>query len=323
MRCRRSIKSNIIALSQAALLTASGGIWAEPAGPPVKRARPPQWPDEVRGVFFDDVREKLVGPRPNYGTSSEAAISAHATGISPAGAAANPSNAAWSKLIDAETIETEIKRIAQAVAGDVAVPGEFQGGAYKRCRRHFSVLAVLFAVSGEYDGAVRWSEVAPALRDVFARAGYNCKVGTDQTYREAVQRNQDLAELVRGGRPPVASAERMAKWAEVADRAPLMQRLEIAHQERLTKWLSNEREFKRHRDEVRHEAQLVAAFADVIGREGFEYWDDEQYAENTSNLRKAGSEMAAAAELDNYERAKKAIGRATKACNDCHDGYRG
>ena len=132
--------------------------------------------------------------------------------------------AGWSKLIDAETIETEIKRLAQEVAKDVTTPGAFKGGGYKDCRRHFSVLAVLFAVAGEYDGEVRWQDVAAALRDVFARAGHNCKVGTDQTFQEATQRKQDLADLsaARGRKRP--TAERKADWAEVADRPPLMQR---------------------------------------------------------------------------------------------------
>ena len=67
---------------------------------------------------------------------------------------------AWSKLIDAETLETEIKRLAQAVAQDVTSPSEFKGGAYQACRRHFSVLATLFAIAAEYDGEVRWQDAA-------------------------------------------------------------------------------------------------------------------------------------------------------------------
>ena len=118
----------------------------------------------------------------------------------------------WSKLIDAETIETEIKRLSQQVGKDVTTPAPFKGGGYKDCRRDFSVLAALFAVSAEYDGDVRWKDVGRHFRDVFARAGHNCKVGTDQTYQEAAQRKQDLADLSRGSRPKTAAAERKADW---------------------------------------------------------------------------------------------------------------
>jgi hypothetical protein len=297
------------------------GVFAAERGERPKRARPPKWSADVLDVFFEDAREKLEGQRPDY-----AAKSAVATSQSPPSSqgdvAPDPSAFAWSKLIDAESLETEIKRLAQAVAQDVTSPTEFKGGAYQNCRRHFSVLATLFAIAAEYDGEARWQDAAPGLRNMFARAGYNCKVGTDQTYQEATQRKQDLADLVSGSRPPAAEAERAADWSQVTDRPPLMQRLNIAHEERLTKWLANEREFGRHSEEVRHEAQLIAAIADVIGREGFDYWDEEQYAAYARSLKQAATDVAVSVELDNFQQAREAGNRMTKACADCHDGYR-
>ena len=279
---RLSVRATaILALAVLAALACTS-VFAEPPTKP-KRARPPKWTADVRDAFFEDAREKLEGQRPNYGaghqTPRENVVASAREKVAP--------GHAWSKLIDAETVETEIKRMAQAVSADVTTPSEFKGGKYQDCRRHFSVLAMLFAVAAEYDGNVRWQDVAAGLRDVFARAGYNCKVGTDATYREAMERKAELAEVVAGSRPQVPMADRMADWSHVADRPPLMQRMNIAHEERLTKWLASERQFPEHHDEVRHEAQLVAAIADVIGREGFEYWDDEQYAAYARELRQA------------------------------------
>ena len=322
MRHFRADKNIVVALALIALMNGGAELLAERTVRPVKRARPPKWSNDVRDVFFDDARDKLVGPRPDYGSATTIASHVNDAATTPSDTQAPPTGATWSKRIDPETIEAEIKRLAQAVEGDVATASKFKGGAYKDCRRHFSVLAVLFAVAAEYDGAVRWSDAAPALRDLFARAGYNCKVGTDQTYQESLERSQDLAELIRGSRPQVPSVERVADWSQVTDRPPLMQRIELAHQDRLTKWLANERQFAQHREEVRHEAQLVAVFADVIGREGFEYWDDEQYAQYARELRQAASDIAAAVELENYEQARQAVGRATMACTNCHEGYR-
>jgi hypothetical protein len=296
-------------------------LQAAERGEKPKRARPPKWSADVLDAFFEDAREKLEGQRPDYEAASKVATTQPQQPVTAAAPAAD-GTAQWSKLIDAETIETEIKRLARMVAQDVTSPSEFKGGAYQACRRHFSVLATLFAIAAEYDGEVRWQDAAPALRDLFARAGYNCKVGTDQTYQEANQRKQDLADLVSGSRPSAAEAERAADWSQVTDRPPLMQRLNIAHEERLTKWLANEREFGRHTEEVRHEAQLIAAVADVIGREGFDYWDDEQYAEYARSLRQAATDVAAAVELENFQSAREAGNRMTKACADCHDGYR-
>jgi hypothetical protein len=312
-----------IVIAAAALAAVIGGEFAhaKDASPP-KRARPPKWSADVLDAFFADAREKLEGTRPDYGQAS-AVVAADGNNLGSSTAESPMADAGWSKLIDAETIETEIKRLAQSVTKDVTTPGAFKGGGFKASRRSFSLLAVLFGVTAEYDGEVRWQDVAAGLREQFARAGHNGKVGTDQTYQEAAQRKQELTDLVAGTRPKVPQAERKAtNWAEVSDRPPLMQRLNAAHQERLTKWLANEREFTTHAADVKHEAQIIAVIADVISREGFDYSDDEQYAGYANELKQSATDIAAAAEDNNYQQAQQAIGRTTKACADCHDGYR-
>jgi hypothetical protein len=91
----------------------------------------------------------------------------------------------------------------------------------------------------------------------------------------------------------------------------------------LIKWLANEREFKQHADDARHEAQIMAVIADVISREGFEYADDEEYAKLVREMRQAAVDIAAGVELDNLDAAQKAINQATRSCADCHELYRG
>jgi hypothetical protein len=285
-----------------------------------KEARPPKWSRDVLDTFFDDAREKLEGSRPNYGAVAERERSAEA---SPAAERVG-SDAAWSKLISADALETEVKRLNQSVAETVTSPSAFKGGGYKAARREFSELAVLFGVTAQYDGEARWKDTAAGLRELFSQAAVDAKVGSDESYREAIARKADLAELVRGGRPQLPRAEaRVADWSQVAGRAPLMQRLEIAHQERLTKWLADGATFRRNQRDVTQEAQVVAVLADVIHRESFEYWDDETFVGYAGELRDAATNVSAAAAANNFEQARAAIGRATKACADCHDGYRG
>jgi len=310
-----------VALAFAIVLATTVGVASREPQRPQKRARPPKWSADVLDVFFDDVRQALVGSRPEYHTLTETTDPRqHQTASLDAATGADE---AWSKLIDPETLEAEVKRLAESVAKAVTTPGEFKAGAYHDCRRHFSVLAVMFAIIAQYDGEVRWQDAAPALRDAFARAGFLCKAGTDQAFQEASQRKQELIELIRGARPRLPETEQTAAWRLVAERPPLMQRLEIAHQERLTKWLVDERQFDHHRDDLRHETQLVAAIAEVISREGFEYWDEEEYAQQSDELRTAASEIAEAVEQNDYARARQAINRATKACASCHEMYRG
>src|SRR3954471_9816238 len=102
-----------------------------------------------------------------------------------------------------------------------------------------------------------------------------------------------------------------------------MQRMNIAHEDRLKKWLANKGGFTAHRDDAKHEAQIAATIADIIAREGYDYASDEQYAKFARELREGASEVAAAVERGSFEQAQRAGSRMTKACADCHEGFRG
>jgi hypothetical protein len=316
---RDRLGSNVRASFVAAMLCISAAIsYAKPPAQPQKLAPPPKWTADDLNTFFPDARTKLVGTRPDFSKSSSV--------VTNSGNAESPNGVkdagGWSKLIDAETIESEIKRTAPQIAKATATPSEFKGGGYKECRRDFSVLAAMFAVSAEYDGDVRWHDAAAGLRDLFARAGHNCKAASDQTFQEARLRKQDLADLIGGTRPTGTQAETKADWPKVTDRPPLMQRMNMAHEDRLKKWLANKGELMAHRDDAKHEAQIAATIADIIGRERFEYANDEQYATFARELREGASELSGAVERGNYEQARQGSSRMTKACADCHEAFR-
>lgn len=311
-----------MSVAGAAVVLAADAQSARRPAKPVKRAAPPIWPPAVRDVFFKDAREKLVGQRPDFGHRvAKNTGSSKGDAPPPAGEEAG-AKFAWSKLISAATIEDEIKSMKNLVAADVTTATKFKGGDYRRCRTSFSALAVMFGVAAEFDGQVRWRDSAGGLRDLFSRAGANCKVGTDQSYTEAKQRRLDLEELVRGGRFEAPKPREDWKWSDIADRPPLMKRLETAERERLSPWVANEGEFQRKVDGILHEAQIVAALAEIIQREEYEFWDDDSYLEYARSLGKAAREIAAAAEANDYQAARKAAGEMSKSCSACHEDYR-
>jgi hypothetical protein len=88
-------------------------------------------------AFFPDARTKLVGARPDFEHARAVAADGHNPDTSETGATKGAGG--WSKLIDAETIETEIKRIGPELAKVAKSPSDFKGGGYKECRRHFTV----------------------------------------------------------------------------------------------------------------------------------------------------------------------------------------
>lgn len=298
-----------------------GPVCALWAAAPAKRARPPKFSKSITDVFFPDAREKLVGPRPER-AASQAALGGEPAADSPQRPLDGGASHGWKKLIAAEVLEDEIKAQQIKLGEAVQNATKFKGGDFRHARLHFSVLATLFAIDAQYDEPMRWQREAAGVRDLMARAGFNCKVGTDGSYKDAKARAEELETLVRGSSVVLPRADAEASWAKIADRPPLMQRLEQAQQQGLAPWTANSSEFSRNADKVSHEAQLIAALAAVIGRDGYEFSDDETYRELARSLETHALSVRDAVEQKDYERARRAVGEVSKACAKCHEGFR-
>jgi len=316
----------LLGLSLAAAVIVQTVVTAQKPGEPVQRARPPEWNSDVLNAFFADAREKLPGERPNLGIASATRpMPDNPASSSQSGPDESGSIFAWSKLISATSLEDEVKRYKLVLDQVVTTPGPFKGGGNREARVHFSTLALVFAIIGEFDGDVRWKDEAPDLRGMFAQAGFSCKVGTDQSYNQSKLRLQDLADLVRGESVSAAKSdiEREAKWDKVADRPPLMSRLEIAFDKRLSKMAASKALFEESIDEVRREAEIIAAIGEVIQREGYEYAGDEDYLQHARRMRDAGVQIREAIKTKDYGSVENAVGEIRKACTNCHESYRG
>jgi hypothetical protein len=290
------------------------------AAAPIKRARPPVFSKSVADVFFPDAREKLVGPRPEKVSAERTAAASVST--EPTDTRPDTASQGWKKLISAEAVEDEIK--SQQIKFTAAVQSltKFKGGDFQQARLHSSMLAVLFAIDAEYGETMRWQREAPAVRDLVARVGFNCKVCTDGSYKEAKACAEDLQGLVRGGSISSSAQKSDAGWSKVADRAPLMKRLEQAQQQGLAPWCASAGEFARHAERISHEAQLVAALAEVIQREGYEFADDDTYRQYAQEMQTQALAVRDAVEQKNYPQARQAVGELSKSCSHCHEGYR-
>jgi hypothetical protein len=299
------------------LVWASGLAWSEAASP-AKRARPPKFPKSVQDVFFPDAREKLVGPRPASATSG-AASTATTAAPSPAN---SDSTASWSKLITAEALEDEIKSQQLKLAATIENATRFKGGEYQQARAQLSLLAALLAIVADYDGQVRWKSEAASLGQLLGRAGANCKVASDASYKEARSRSDDLQNLVRGGSLQLPPADSATQWPQLADRGSLMKRLEQAQQQGILPLVTNAREFEGSADGLLHDAQIVAALSEVITREGYEFADDETYVEYSRAMRAQALALRDATLGGNYEQARQAASLLGQSCTNCHEGYR-
>ena len=287
-----------------------------------RRARLPQstaFPDDI--FFKDAFREALVGSRPALLGRSRPAV---VPSIKSARASlSDGSTYRWSAIVSADTLEDEVKALQISVDALLTTPARFSSGGFREVRREFSELAMLFAVIGEYDGNVRWKEIAPVARDRFARAAANAKVSSLQAFNEAKQRKLDLQTLVRGGTlDGSTSTGPRAAWDRVCDRAPLMERLDMCYEQRLAPWMASVAEFKSKADDIRREAELLRLVAEVLTREGMEQADDDDYAAYCRQLGKAAQSVLDALQREDYQSVRRAETEIRRACDRCHEDYR-
>jgi len=287
---------------------------------PTRSMPPKSWDAETERIFADGPFDLLKGERPSIGSS----------GKSPSGNNGKPGSTtggngpfAWSDVISAESIADEIKSYRLDVSKNVRTPSAFKGGGNRSIIRQYSVIAVMFAIAAEYDGDVRWKKIAPGARDAFARAARNAKAADGNTYNESKTRGEDLDELVRGGSVdfPESTVEDLL-WNRISERRPLMIRLKKAYEERIRPWTADQGEMERHRNEIKHEAEMIAALAEVIQREEYEHYDDEDYIELCKDMQRHALAAAAAVEQNNLVAAQRSLGEMSKTCSACHEGYR-
>jgi len=291
----------------------------------VKRAQPPPPAKLKSDAFFGDAfKEGLVGERPaDLGKAAAAATGGGTSSAPVAGSGAAPAGGGWSALISPATIEDTIKGLKQQVDKEVTTLSDFKGKGHKLARRDYSLLAMLFAIAGEYDGEVRWKKDSPAARDAFARSAANFKVATDAAFNEAKARKEELNDMV-GGSSPFANktADPKAPWAQVAGRAPLMQYLESAWEPRLKPALADKGQFTANSDKVLRDAEMFAAIGEVLAKEGMEDADAEEYRAFCTKLREGAKQIIDAVKQKDFDQASKASATIGKACAECHENYR-
>ena len=307
----------------AAWLAASAAVLpaADRNAPPRLRSRPPSlpWSRLVTDAFFDDAFATLDGARPDFSRRPGPA----APGM-PGGQAAGADEGgfAWSKLASGETLVDEIKDRAGGLAEGIATPASFKGGGYRDCRTELTTIATMFGVIAAYDGDVRWKGEAAAARDLFARAGFNCKAGSDQTYNEAKARADDMASMIQGSRlDRPADGESDVAWSDVAGRSPLMVRLERA-EKALSTATSSASEFRSGAEVVLHEAEIVAVLTQVLQEPELDDYDDETYRQYAAAMGEAAQAIRGAVLEGRYDEATAAVGRLKQSCDTCHGDYR-
>ena len=289
-----------------------------------QRAKPPtakDWDKTSKSAFLDDAFATLEGERPDFVATSAARV-AGADGNAVAVKGEDGGGFRWSGLISPDTLADEVKEQRKVIAAAVASASEFKGGGYDKAREAFSAIALAFGVIAAHDGDVRWKKDAENARDLFARVGFNCKVGTDGSFAEAKARAADLEALLDGGSPEKkADREEDFIWSQVAARPALMSRLGAAEQV-AGGIVASKEAFEKQVDALLREVELVAVIGEVVQQKAFEYHDDDTYRGYAAAMRDAAVRARDAARRADYDAVRTAVGDLKKSCDTCHGDYR-
>lgn len=312
---RRVVFSVRLAAGLSILAFTLGPLGAAP--PADRRAKRPEFPHSTLETFFPDAREKLKGERP--GPRSAVVEKTQPALATPA---ASIASGAWSKLISPEVLEDEIKARVPKLAAAVENPTRFKSGEFQTARRELGILAAMLGIVAEYDGRVRWQAEAASLRDQLGRASSNCKVASDAALSDARARAEDLQLLVRGSSQAPTSKLVESQWPQIADRTLIMQRLEEAQQQLIAPGTANEKSFADSSATLHHEAEIVAALAEIITRNGYEFADDETYVDYAKLMQQQAASLRSATLDGSFERARSSATEIGQSCTACHEGYR-
>ncbi len=296
--------------------------------PPAGKKLPPQNFDKsLVDKFFPDLRQAVGPGQPGGQTIAASGGGASPTApmtATPATGGGEGASSGWQAIISGETLENEIKVGTLAVADSVSSIGKFNTG-HRETRKIYSVLAACFAVIAEYNGDVRFKDKAAGMRELIGRSGFNCKVATTGAHNEARLRFEDLQALTRGGTIDLPNAETSGvSWNDkVANRPPLMQRMEDALDRALKPFSSSKAEFEANKEKLLHEAEILAMLARAIQHESYEYADDDSYLEHAKAIEKDCNEIVNGLKINSLEQVQAAVGGIGKACSNCHEFFRG
>ena len=273
-------------------------------------AQPPEWSDETKSVFFDDARDALVGSPPVVDKDAVAASANTKTSIS----AVN-----WRDLVDAETLDTEVKRITNNLAILTKNPAQFKATKHNDARRELTMLGALFGVISEYPEEVRWQASADAMQQQCLHVAEICVQGSAESLAATQEIHVVLEELLRG-----ENNESVNKTENLfPEFAPLMQRMKVALEDKLPTGLGKERNFRKTSFDVAHEAQLLAMLSQIIRNEEYGYADDEGYQAHADRLRETAIDLNKAANDQEFTKAVQAAAEISQSCAKCHADYRG
>ncbi|QGJ71975.1 Hypothetical protein PBC10988_36880 [Planctomycetales bacterium 10988] len=230
----------------------------------------------------------------------------------------------WSKWLPADVIQQEVGNLADGSQEAVKNEGFFSSRGFRTTLTNATTLAVLYHAAAKQNASVPWKEQALGLRDQAAEASLYSYNQDTEAFEMASKVFQHAMQIKEGAVPaevPEGNSEAIMA-DDIADFSGVMRRMEIAQRMKLSRWTANEQEFNSQKDQIRHEAYLLAALAQVMLDKSYPLGEEEDYIGWTQTMRDNALRAAQAAENSDYETARTSIVDINLQCDSCHGTYR-
>jgi hypothetical protein len=287
-----------------------------------RRAPPPTFSEkQLSEIFFDSLHDAIPGQPPSLSSLRTPTDPPAAISPAPSDAPALDQQGPWDRLVRAETLEDEVKRVKLHLDSTITTPSAFSSGGYQEARVDLTALATLFAVIHQHGAELRWHEHSAAARDLLAATARSCKSGSSQAFGEARRRQADLQDLMSGAGLTERNSQSPPDWSAIADRSPLMEYAEALI--KMIEAASNEGDkIANEAGRIRRHAELIAMLGAVLAQSGMEDADDADYVTLSRAMSDAATALAVAAEKEDINQVQSAAASIRQRCDDCHQAYR-
>ena len=226
----------------------------------------------------------------------------------------------WAAVISAEDLRDEIKRGRNALAAAVATVAAFNRDR-EALPGEAAVLAAMAQITAEHPGRVPWKPHADAVRTLAVRVG-EAASQRGRTARDEARASFDPLDSVLGGNPPPDGATAEFDRVLDADRAALMQRMQVA-----LNFLQQEAPdadaLVAKGGDLARQAAALAALSRFTAHEAYDNAAEADYQRWANDLTAAAIDAGRnARETPNYPAYRAAVDRAAQTCTACHGAYR-
>lgn len=227
----------------------------------------------------------------------------------------------WKAIVPAAVLDSEVKDIRNRMTQNLQTVGKYNGH-YKEIEVDGTVLAAVGVIAHEHPDPLRWKEHALYLRDL-GTAIADSSTGLGRKAFDATQASYEKVVGILNGSAPadMPDPDPNADLTFTVYRSGVMKRMDRAFKQ-MKDDVSDKQTLLAKRDDVLHEAGMLAALATLIQNPNYSSAGEQKYAEQARGLVKAGLDIGQSIEDANFDAYRDALNRIQKRCDECHADYR-